>query len=101
MAGKKDKLVIQKAKGRITPEQELATDSVIYRLGDTPAYAHTYVRFMKAGTKTAAEKLDNAVGRYVRSVKQIMKDQIENLDTREKQLYKLLKIQTFTEFRKV
>lgn len=101
MASKAQKTVIQKTKGRITPEQELHTSAIISKLGDSPAYAHTYERFMKAGTKVATEMFDRAVGRYVRIVKNIMSEQIANLQKREKELYSFLKIDNFNQFEAV
>lgn len=85
----------------VAPKAELKNSSVIYQLGDSPAYTHTYVTYMRAGTKTAARLFDSEVAHHISSIKNVMAQQIENLNKREQELYKLLNISNFVQFRSV
>lgn len=83
------------------PRAELQNGSVVYQLGDSPAYAHSYVTYMRAGTKTAAKMFDSEVASHISGIKALMAQQIDNLNKREQELYKLLNISNFVQFRTV
>nr|DAJ82916.1 MAG TPA: hypothetical protein [Caudoviricetes sp.] len=95
---KKKKLNIHKTAGRVTAVQELNSLNFVYKLGDSPAYVHSYNRYMKVGTRIATTEFHRNVTQIIDQIKQIIGRWMLILQSREQELYNLLNITNFEQF---
>ena len=69
---RKNKLNIHKTGGRITATQELNSPNFVYKLVASPAYVHSYNRYMKIGTRIATTEFHRNVIQIIGQIKQIL-----------------------------